>query len=310
MALSNSPAPYFCAEEGAWFDPRIKSPSVFFFGVGGYGGIALDQLIKLGTRVVGVCSRPEKRSPATTAKRWAKRLLRIPDFEQIVVDHFAGAPSPYRLARKNQIPLYQLDGLEGQMLSDIVAQARPELIICAGFPRLIPGEILKSATVAALNFHPGMLPDRAGATPVRTAILHGDSKAALTVHHMSEHFDSGNAVITLPVKVSQTDTYGSLELKLAGALPQAIAHVMTELDSLPAAELAPRVKLCPKVSKLSYSLNENPEVISRKIRALQPRAAIPIEIDGRRLAVWDHEVLDGELRIKTVFDGTRVRPYQ
>ena len=239
--------PRFSEEEGVWFDPRKKGPSVFFLGVGGFGGIALKEFIALGASVVGVCTRPDQRQPITALKRFAKRVLRVPDFEQIIIDHFKGTPSPYRLARRHRLAIYELTDLSSQMLGDIIAQARPDFIVSAGFPKLIPPHILGSARIAALNFHPGLLPERAGATPVRTAIMHGDAEAGLTVHHMSENFDSGSAVFTECIPVEKTYTYGLLELKLSALIPRAVATIISDRDKLPEAKLVKRAKLRPKV---------------------------------------------------------------
>lgn len=268
--------------------------SVVFFGVGGFGGIALKALLDQGADVWCACTRVEKPlSMEVRAKRFAKRLLRVPDFEQILFDHFEGVPRPHELGVPVMEDMAELD-------------FTPDYIISAGFPKLIPQSVLRGAQVAAINFHPGILPKRAGATPSRTAILEGDEESALTVHHMTEHFDSGETVWERRVPITKRDTFGTLENKIARAIPEAMADVLTGVNRPNGTR--PKAKLCPKVQKLAYDWSEPPELISRKIRSLQPRSCIPVKMNGSTIAVWEHDVTQDGLQIKSVFDGVGIRP--
>ena len=314
--------PYFSPEEGIWHDTRIKGVSVFFFGVGGWGGVTLKSFEEFGANIVGVCGREDK--PTSRAKVFAKRFLWIKDFDRIVGDPFEGVERPQ--------PVYDHREINSKMLRDIVAQARPDLIISAGFPHLIPAEILRSARVAAINFHPGLLPQRAGATPSRSVILNGDSESGLTVHHMTEHFDAGAPAFIAKVDVSPCDTFGDVELKVSRHIDRAVTTILSLVyeNNLRFDGKSSRVPLDTKVGKQQFKWSEPAEIISRKIRCQLPRAVIPVELEGRKIAIWRHdlspdtgaagEILrrsdrcpvvgagDGSIVVKSFYDGIRIRP--
>jgi methionyl-tRNA formyltransferase len=79
-------------------------------------------------------------------------------------------------------------------LRTIAAQAiaglRPDLIISAAFPRLIPAEILELPKYGAINCHPALLPACRGPNPARL-IYEGDEQVAVTVHRTAAEFDTG-----------------------------------------------------------------------------------------------------------------------
>ena len=313
--------------------------TIFFFGVGGFGGLTLRSLIDSGVQVVGVCTRSDESSWLSLKNQWKlriKRLFNVPDFERIIGDPYAGIPTPYKVSRKFDVPLYGHRDVRSTKFRAVVRQARPDLIISAGFPSLIPPAILGSAKLAALNFHPGLLPKRAGATPSRSVILNGDSESGLTVHHMTEHFDSGDNVFVSKVGVSPTDTFGDVERKVASHIDEAVASILSaayeDKERLSQkTKRKNRVPLNPKVNAelTRFDWSEPAEIISRKIRSIQPRAVIPTKIDGHAVGIWDHELcpLDGSpshivqirngypivatgrgsILIKSVYDGVRVR---
>lgn len=331
--------PFFCQEEGVWYDPRIRGVSVFFFGVEGFGGLVLQAFETFGAQIAGVCSRLDDGSwlnKKNRAKGFVKRIVGVRDFNRIWGDPYTGVPKPDAIASRLRAPLYSDQDINTDKLRDIVRQARPDLIISAGFPHLIPKPILNSARIAALNFHPGLLPDRAGATPVRSAILNGDIEAGLTVHHMTEHFDSGDAVFASRFKVPERSTFGELERAISAYIEQGVGTIMSTIDEdeqrLMSRNLEKsRTKLDPKVTSetASYDWSEPAEIISRKIRALLPRTVIPVNIGGREVGVWDHEAIPlngtapgevqlrhqfpvvttgaGSILVKTVHDGVRLR---
>ncbi|MGH7126586.1 MAG: formyltransferase family protein, partial [Stellaceae bacterium] len=56
---------------------------------------------------------------------------------------------------------------------------------------LVLAEVLDRFAIGAVNLHRGALPAYAGAEPVRRAIEAGETRVAITAHHMSPEIDQG-----------------------------------------------------------------------------------------------------------------------
>lgn len=87
----------------------------------------------------------------------------------------------------------------------LLESLKPDFIISYGFPLLIDEQTIAAARVAAINVHPGRLPDYRGANPTWAVYL-GEPEIDITVHRLSSEFDTGDilGVTTLPVGNSPT----------------------------------------------------------------------------------------------------------
>ena len=105
------------------------------------------------------------------------------------------------------------------------------LLISAGNLKLIPREILAQASVAAINFHDGPLPARAGLNVPVWALIEGETQHAVTWHHMSESADHGRVIATEMVPVDEHDTALSLNAKCFDAGISSFDHVLDAIQS-------------------------------------------------------------------------------
>ena len=69
--------------------------------------------------------------------------------------------------------------------------ARPDLVVCMGFPWKIPADALAVPTLGWLNGHPSLLPRHRGPIPVAWAIRDGDEEIGITFHRMDAELDTG-----------------------------------------------------------------------------------------------------------------------
>jgi methionyl-tRNA formyltransferase len=72
----------------------------------------------------------------------------------------------------------------------VIASLRPDLLISAAFPRLIPEEILVMPKYGALNLHPSVLPVGRGPNPLRL-VYEGSETIGATLHRTEKGFDTG-----------------------------------------------------------------------------------------------------------------------
>ncbi len=105
-----------------------------------------------------------------------------------------------------------LRGVVGDRLDDEVRFYNPNYIISFVSPWIIPKEILNSAKIAAINFHPGS-PEYPGSGCYNFAIYEQCKRYGVTVHHMDEKVDTGDIIATSYFDIAPFDTAETLKLK-------------------------------------------------------------------------------------------------
>lgn len=82
---------------------------------------------------------------------------------------------------------------------------RPDLVLLAGFMRILTGEFVAQYEGSLLNIHPSLLPLYPGLDTHRRAIEAGDSNHGSTVHYVTEELDGGPRIIQGKVPVLPDD---------------------------------------------------------------------------------------------------------
>jgi methionyl-tRNA formyltransferase len=82
----------------------------------------------------------------------------------------------------------------------------PDLVICFGFPWLIPPEALAVPRLGVVNMHPALLPRHRGPIPTSWAVRAGDDTYGVTWHRMDAEFDTGNILAQAPVPMEPDDS--------------------------------------------------------------------------------------------------------
>ncbi len=89
-----------------------------------------------------------------------------------------------------------------------------DLIVLAGFMRLLSGGFVAQYKGRILNIHPSLLPSFKGTEGIRDAFEYGVKLTGVTVHFVDEELDHGPIILQAPVKVEEQDSPGSLEEKI------------------------------------------------------------------------------------------------
>lgn len=89
-----------------------------------------------------------------------------------------------------------------------------ELIVLAGYMRIVGSEILKEYKDRVLNIHPALLPAFKGAQAIKDAFEHAAKVTGVTVHLVDDKMDNGPIILQEAVKIEENDTLESLEEKI------------------------------------------------------------------------------------------------
>jgi phosphoribosylglycinamide formyltransferase-1 len=97
-----------------------------------------------------------------------------------------------------------------QALGDEVAQHQPDVVVLAGFMRILTAEFVSRFEGRMINVHPSLLPAFPGLNTHARAIEAGCHVAGATVHFVTDELDHGPIIAQAVVPVLQSDTSGSL----------------------------------------------------------------------------------------------------
>ncbi len=126
------------------------------------------------------------------------------------------------------VRLERQDDAGASALLHQLAEAAPDLLLVAGWPRRLGAELLAIPRLGALNLHPSLLPHYRGRHPLYWALLRGEPRVGLSVHHITADIDRGPVLLQRAVDVSPHATSESL----AHDVDRAGAELIPEILSL------------------------------------------------------------------------------
>lgn len=95
-------------------------------------------------------------------------------------------------------------------LMALIDAYQPELVILAGFMRILTPEFVRHYHGRLLNIHPSLLPNYTGLDTHRRALAAGEREHGASVHFVTEELDGGPVIIQGRVPVQPGDTPESL----------------------------------------------------------------------------------------------------
>jgi phosphoribosylaminoimidazolecarboxamide formyltransferase/IMP cyclohydrolase len=121
------------------------------------------------------------------------------------------------------------DGADDALVATF-AGARPDVIVLAGYMRIVGPGVLTPYRGKILNTHPSLLPAFPGAHAVRDALVHGAKVTGATVHLVDETLDGGPIVVQEAVEIGAGDDEAALHERIKAVehrlLPRAVAVVL------------------------------------------------------------------------------------
>jgi phosphoribosylglycinamide formyltransferase 1 len=130
-------------------------------------------------------------------------------------------------------------------LARVVAQSNPDLVLLAGFMRILTPAFIGRFANRMLNIHPSLLPAFTGLHTHRRALEAGVKLHGCTVHLVTPELDSGPIVIQAAVPVMAGDTEESLAERVLEAehriYPQAVRWFLEDrIEFMPGGVVQPR----------------------------------------------------------------------
>ncbi len=159
---------------------------------------------------------------------------------KVVISDVVGAPI-LEIAREFGVPhLYLTPGkfrsrlepaAEAQLVR-VLQDAGVELVVLAGWMRIVKQEILQAFPRRIINIHPSLLPKFPGLAAWQQALQANEKHAGATVHFVDEQIDHGAIIAQREVPILPGDSAESLHARIQKAehalYPAAIRQLIEE----------------------------------------------------------------------------------
>lgn len=99
-------------------------------------------------------------------------------------------------------------------LQQLIDQQNPQLIVLAGFMRILSAPLVAHYLGRMINIHPSLLPRHRGLNTHQRAIEAGDNETGCTVHFVVPEIDAGPMIIQARVPIYDGDSSGELAARV------------------------------------------------------------------------------------------------
>jgi phosphoribosylglycinamide formyltransferase-1 len=114
-------------------------------------------------------------------------------------------------------------------LADAVAAYQPDLVVSAGFMKIVGPAFLDRFAGRMINTHPALLPAFPGAHAVQDAVAYGVKVTGCTVHLVDKGVDTGPILAQQPVVVEPGEQAGELHARIKAVERRLLVEVVARL---------------------------------------------------------------------------------
>ncbi|MFI3188246.1 methionyl-tRNA formyltransferase [Crenothrix sp. D3] len=248
---------------------------IIFAGTPEFAVPSLQMLIASGHEICAVYTQPDRPSGRG-------RQLHPTPVKAVALA--AGLPVFQPLTLKNDEDLQQLIALNA------------DLMVVVAYGMILTQAVLDVPPLGCINVHGSLLPRWRGAAPIQRALMAGDEKTGVTIMKIVRKLDAGDMLHKEELVIGVQESSNDLYVKLADLGAIGLAKVLTQLENgtlhaEPQDEAL--VTYAEKLSKAEAVIDwtESADVISRKIRGLNPWPVAETTYQGQVLRIWQAEVV-------------------
>lgn len=106
---------------------------------------------------------------------------------------------------------------------------KPDLVVLAGFMKVLPGNFVAALKPNLINLHPSLLPEFPGAHAVRDALAAGASRTGSTIHVVDEGVDTGPVISQRELQIMPGETEAELHERIKAIERVHIVDVLRDI---------------------------------------------------------------------------------
>lgn len=185
------------------------------------------------------------------------------------------APAVKQFALQKNLPVFQFESLKKPEAIEILKTVNADVCALVVYGKFLPDELLHLTPLGVVNMHPSLLPSYRGPSPIKSAILHGESVTGISVMLLDQGMDTGPILDQLTIALDPRETNTSLEQKICEKGP---SFFLQTIKSYGEKQIFPKHQDHTKatITKLldkedgKIDWNQSAIQIDRQIRAFDP----------------------------------------
>ena len=186
----------------------MKPLRIVFFGTPDFASASLRSLLDADEQVVAVVTQPDRKQGRN------QKLL----------------PPPVKvLAESRGIPVIQPASVRTSDFLTWFQEQNADLAVVVAYGKIIPPQLLALPPHGFVNVHASLLPKYRGASPIQSALIHGETESGVTIMKMDEGLDTGPMYLTRRVALDESTTAAELHDELAVVGGEALVEMLCEL---------------------------------------------------------------------------------
>lgn len=210
---------------------------------------------------------------------------------------FVKCAYPVKIAKQHNIPMFYASTIKtNPELKLFVQHEDIDIVLVAGFHRLVPNYIINASSKLSINLHPSLLPKHRGGSPNRWIIKNRETKTGITAHVLTDKFDDGDILLQREILVESRDTWGDVEDKIMNQLENFVDELLNNIQS-------GKIQTNPqdmneasyekplKGNLLQVDWDEPADAILHLSYAIRPLTGAMTNYQGRTVCIWDGNVL-------------------
>ena len=134
-----------------------------------------------------------------------------PDHEVVLMVYNKKKAKAKKRADRLGIRSVRLASKEEDNIIKIFDAYQVDLVVMAGWMRVVSKKFCKAFEGRLINLHPSLLPKYKGLNAVEQALVSGDDETGCSVHWVTEHLDSGAVIKQQTVPILPGDTVETLQ---------------------------------------------------------------------------------------------------
>lgn len=231
-------------------------------------------------------------------------------------------------ASEASIEVIQPNTLKDEDVLSYLRSLEADVFVVVAYGLIFPANVLEIPRLGCVNVHFSLLPALRGAAPVQWAIIRGEAKTGVTIMMMDEGLDTGPILLQSELEIGARENAGQLMTRLTEVGGEALVRaldLMEEGDIVPLPQDDSLATVAPKLTsadaRIDWDLSA--KEIERRIRALSPDPGAWTTRNGKRLKIWQAQVVsegksiaggledrDGEIVVATREGSLRVLELQ
>lgn len=215
-------------------------------------------------------------------------------------------PNPVlHLATQKEFNVQLINQLKDwENISKIIKSQKPDLAVVAALGMIIPNDVLTLLPQRFINIHPSLLPKYRGPAPIEETILNSDTQTGVSFIILIERLDAGPIIAQYKTQVESNNAQ-QLSYKLSNLAASKISKVLTGFiahDIKPKTQDEDQATYSHIITKDDgkISLKDNPQEISRKLKAYYPWPGITVKIKNKEFKIIDATTKSGILYINKI----------